>query len=141
MAKTSTKKSSTASAKRATAPKFTNGLSRPTLKTGEKYIGAIVSADGKGHHTILLPGDESGTHAEMMAWAKKLGGDLPDRVEQALLFRDHRDQFKRDWYWSNTQLADASGCAWFQSFGYGDQYWDIVCFRFRARAVRRVAIQ
>ncbi|TAK84332.1 MAG: DUF1566 domain-containing protein [Betaproteobacteria bacterium] len=128
-------------AKRVTAPKFTPGLSRPTLKDGEEYIGAIVGADGKGHHVILLPGDEAGTHADMMASAKKRGGDLPDRVEQALLFRDHRDKFQRDWYWSNTQRAGGSDYAWCQGFGYGGQDWHYVSHRFRARAVRRIPIR
>ncbi len=135
------KKGNGSRAKRVTAPKFTHGLSRPTLKDGEEYIGAIVGANGKGHHVILLPGDEAGTHADMMASAKKRGGDLPDRVEQALLFRDHRDKFQRDWYWSNTQPAGGSVFAWCQYFGGGDQYWSHVSYRYRARAVRRVPIQ
>lgn len=124
----------------ATARKVSKAAA-PALKKGEKYIGAILGADGKGHHVVLLPGDESGTWADMMASAKKRGGDLPDRVEQALLFRDHRDEFKRDWYWSNTQLADDSDYAWCQNFGSGDQGFYYVSGALRARAVRRVPIQ
>lgn len=112
-----------------------------TLAKGEKYIGSITGADGKGHHIVLLAGDESGNWQAMKEWAKKAGGDLPDRVEQALLFRDHRDEFKRDWYWSNTQRAGDAGCAWNQGFGYGAQGYSGVSSNGRARAVRRVVIQ
>lgn len=110
------------------------------LAAGEEHIVSIVGADGKGHHTILLPGDKSGTWKAMKKWAEQLGGDLPDRVEQAVLFRDHKEKFQDDWYWSNTQPADGADCAWCQSFGYGSQSWDYVSNRFRARAVRRISI-
>lgn len=116
-------------------------LARPALEKGEEYIGAIIGADGKGHHIILLPGDELGTHADMLAWAKKQGGDLPDRVEQALLFRDHRSKFQRDWYWSGKQLAGDESYAWCQLFTDGYQDWNHVSDLCRARAVRRVPIQ
>lgn len=113
----------------------------PALKNGEKYIGAIIGADGKGNHVILLPGDESGNWKDMLASAKKRGGDLPDRVEQALLFRDHRDEFKRNWYWSNTPYAGDAGYAWGQYFTYGYQFYNYVSYNYRARAVRRVPVQ
>jgi hypothetical protein len=113
----------------------------PALKKGEKYIGAIIGSDGKGSHVILLPGDESGTWKDMLASAKKRGGDLPDRVEQALLFRDHRDEFKRDWYWSNTPSGGAAYFAWGQNFNYGNQNCNHIGNDFyRARAVRRVIL-
>lgn len=140
MAKTSKKKGSTSSAPRAPR-KAHNALSRPALKKGEVYVGAIINAAGKGHHVILLEGDVQKNHADAMAWAKEQGGDLPDRVEQALLFRDHRDEFKRDWYWSNTPYERDSGCAWYQGFDYGYQSASTVSYASRARAVRRVPIQ
>ena len=53
--------------------------------------------------------------------AKKKGGELPDRVEQALLFRDHKDKFKEQAYWSGVSHADDDACAWSQSFNWGNQ--------------------
>jgi hypothetical protein len=95
-------------------------LAIPALKKGETYVGAIAGPDGKGHHVILLAGDKEGlTWSAALEWAKAQGGDLPDRVEQALLFRDHRAAFKRDWYWSNTQTADDERWAWYQYFRHG----------------------
>lgn len=124
-------------AKKAAAKKGT----LPVLKKGEKYIGAILGADGKGHHIVLLPGDERGDWKAMMAAAKKRGGDLPDRVEQALLYRDHKSEFQKDWYWSNTPYAGDAGFAWDQDFGGGTQSCGNVSGSDRARAVRRVPVQ
>lgn len=131
--KTSTKKS----APKAAAPIT---ITRPALAKGEVYVGAILGADGKGHHIILLPGDESGTWQAMLDAAKKRGGDLPSRIEQAMLFAGHKDKFKREWYWSNTPHASDPDYAWVQVFVYGSQYDYRKVNGYRARAVRRVAI-
>ena len=112
----------------------------PPLKKGEAYIGAIVLADGSGHHVILLPGDESLPWKAALAWAKKKGGDLPNRIEQAMFFADHKDKFQNAWYWSNTTYAGYAVYAWLQSFGFGLQYGLLKSYVSRCRAVRRVAI-
>jgi len=114
----------------------------PELQQGEIYVGAIIKKDGTGHHIILLPGDkDAGNWQDAMDWAKDTGGDLPNRVEQSLLFADHKEEFKKDWYWSNATHTNNSEWAWYQYFYYGDQYDDrkssLNC---RARAVRRLEI-
>ncbi len=116
-------------------------MQRPELKEGEVYLGAIINPDGTGEHSILLPGDkDDGKWQDAMDWAKELGGDLPNRVEQALMFDKSRDQFKKDWYWSNTTHEREAGWAWFQHFyvGYQDNFSK--SSELRARAVRRVPI-
>ncbi len=115
---------------------------RIPLAQGELYLGTIISACGtKRHHTILLPGElEKANWKKAMEWAAELGGDLPDRVEQALLFATMKDQFKESAYWSNTQHAANSGFAWCQNFGYGYQDYDYEGYELRARAVRRLEI-
>jgi hypothetical protein len=75
-----------------------------------------------------------------MEWAASIGGDLPDRVEQALLYKHLPDQFKKEWYWSNTQHSDYSDYAWYQYFLNGDQYGLRKGSKLRARAVRRSVI-
>ncbi len=117
-------------------------LSLPELREGETYVGAIVSADGThSHHIILLPGDQEGlTWEDAMKWAASLGGDLPNRIEQALLFATQRDQFKPDWYWSNTLYASGASSAWYQSFSYGYQDDGHIGSQCRARSVRRLPI-
>ena len=118
-------------------------LTRPTLAEGETYLGAIVSADGTySHHTILLPGDHDDcTWQAAMDWAKSLGGDLPNRIEQALLFATLKDQFKKDWYWSNTLHASVASYAWFRYFDFGGQGNDHFRGQCRARFVRRLPLQ
>jgi hypothetical protein len=113
----------------------------PQLKEGEIYAGAIITPDGTGNHVILLDGDNDEADWETQKeWAKSIGGDLPDRVEQALLFKHLKDRFKEDWYWSNTQHASISGYAWYQYFYNGSQLSITTYNKLRARAVRRVAI-
>lgn len=115
-------------------------FTQPELKEGEIYVGAIVNPDGTGNHIILLDGDnDDADWNTQMEWAKSIGGDLPDCVEQAFLFKHHKDQFQKDWYWSNT-LHEDTRFAWRQGFSYGHQYDGYTYGQFRARAVRRVAI-
>ncbi|WP_176076889.1 DUF1566 domain-containing protein [Burkholderia dolosa] len=113
----------------------------PPLAEGEVYVGAIGDKNGDFHHVILLPGDsDEATWQEQLDWAKRIGGDLPTRVEQAMLWANHRDLFESDWYWSNETHHRDSGCAWYQGFddGYQDDYPKGAALR--ARAVRRLPI-
>jgi hypothetical protein len=117
-------------------------LQIPPLADGELYVGAIGDKNGDVHHVILLPGDnDDATWQDQMDWAKRIGGDLPDRIEQSMLFANFRDQFKKDWYWSNTTVVGYDAYAWCQFFLNGTQYDGYKdtndC---RARAVRRLAI-
>lgn len=113
------------------------------LANGERYVGTIISACGtKRHHTILLPGEiESSTWKKSMEWATGLGGDLPDRIEQALLFAFMKEHFLEAYYWSNTHGSSDSNDAWVQIFGCGYQNCYDKSYVFRARAVRRIEIK
>jgi len=117
-------------------------MNKSELNEGEVYAGAIINPDGTGHHIILLPGDNDDINREAaMEWAKSIGGDLPDRVEQAMFYKNMPDQFQQDWYWSNTQHASDSDFAWIQYFYSGGQSYYRKSWEGRARAVRRVAIE
>ena len=116
-------------------------LQIPPLAEGEIYIGCIGDAAGNLHHVILLPGDnDDATHEAQLEWAKSIGGDLPTRIEQAMLWANHRDQFQQDWYWSNETHHSESGWAWTQYFLNGYQGSHHKGLEFRARAVRRLPI-
>ena len=116
-------------------------LQIPPLAEGERYIGCIGDAAGNLHHVVLLPGDnDDATWEAQMEWAKSIGGDLPNRIEQAMLWANHRDQFQKDWYWSNETHHTESGWAWLQGFDYGSQSDSHEGNEFRARAVRRLPI-
>ncbi|MCA3235957.1 MAG: DUF1566 domain-containing protein, partial [Cupriavidus sp.] len=111
----------------------------PPPSEGEIYIGAIGDKNGDFHHVILLPGDNGdATWQAQMDWAKSIGGDLPNRVEQAMLWANFRDQFQKDWYWSNEVHHRESGWAWCQNFDGGCQGCLHQSYELRARAVRRL---
>ena len=111
----------------------------PELKQGEIYIGTIGDAAGNLHHVILLPGDYADSDWQAaMDWAKSIGGDLPNRIEQAMLWANHRDQFKKYVYWSNETPHSESGWAWCQYFNNGLQTSSNRNNELLARAVRRV---
>lgn len=116
-------------------------IALPTIAKGEIYVGGTIDASGCITHTILLPGEKADvTWKDALAWAKKEGGDLPTRIEQAMLWAYHRALFKQRYYWSNEQHAEVSSYAWSQSFYYGSQdYWR-QDGKYMARAVRRVTI-
>jgi hypothetical protein len=118
-------------------------LQIPPLSEGEVYVGAIGNKAGDFYHVVLLPGDnDDATWQAQMDWAKSIGGDLPTRAELVIAYEQHRDQFKKDAYWSNTPDTDTgySGWAWCQDFLIGSQTSYDKRYKLRARAVRRLSI-
>ncbi len=113
-----------------------------SLKPGEHYAGIILGKDGESsYHLILLPEDKDDINWDSaLTWAKEAGGELPNRREQALLYANLKEHFQAAWYWSNTQHASGSACAWCQSFTYGGQNFDTKSSELRARAVRRLLV-
>ncbi|QEZ48526.1 DUF1566 domain-containing protein [Cupriavidus oxalaticus] len=112
------------------------------LRPGERYAGLILGKDEEpGYHLILLPGAvEDKTWEQAKEWAASVGGELPTRREQSLLFANLRDEFEGAWYWSGEQYAGDSNFAWLQTFSDGGQDYGHKNNEFRARAVRRLTI-
>ena len=113
------------------------------LKPGEEYAGLILAKDGaKDYHLILLPGQANDVAwPDATKWAQTIGGELPTRREQSLLFANLKDQFELRRYWSGETHASASDSAWLQDFDYGGQNCLHTITKFRARAVRRLFIE
>lgn len=119
---------------------FPVSVQAPKPNPGELWLGAVITGKTM-EHIYLLPGDNDGASwQEQMAWAKSIGGDLPNRVEQAMLFASMKDQFKEAAYWSNEKHVSASEYAWCQYFYDGNQGCHYTSRELRARAVRRLAI-
>lgn len=116
---------------------------RIPLAAGESYVGTITTPGQYGsYHLVLLPGQVDGKNlADAMTWAESICGELPNRVESALLFATLKDQFDAAWYWTREEHASDSGCAWIQTFNDGYQSYSHEATKFRARAVRRLEIQ
>jgi len=112
-------------------------------KAGEVYAGMILGQNGEpDYHLFIIPGEAKGvTWAKAKEWAKKAGGELPNRREQRVLFANAKDQFSPEWYWSSQQHESDSGYAWNQNFNYGTQLITHESNELRARAVRRLVIE
>ena len=121
-------------------------LANPPLAEGEIYIGAIGNQTGDVYHLVLLPGDkDDAPQAAQIEWAKSIGGDLPNKLEAAMLFAHAKSEFKPEWYWTSETFVDPSdpddtAWAWVQHFDGGDQRYNRKDDDYRARAVRRLPI-
>ncbi len=124
------------------------GIVGPTILApaiDDQFGGGIYAGpteiDGKPAHLILLADEIYGVDWDAaMKWAASIGGSLPTRSEQRLLFANQKVVFKENWYWSCEQRADRPTSAWGQYFGIGNQYSDLKsCCEF-ARAVRRLPV-
>lgn len=114
------------------------------LKPGEIYAGLILGKEGQpDHHLFLLeakPANKLNWEAAK-TWATSVGGELPTRSEQSLLFANCGQEFEPYWYWSGEQDAGNPSCAWMQNFYVGGQDGYRKSYECRARAVRRLIIE
>jgi hypothetical protein len=149
--------------------KKTPARKRPVKRTARKTTPPIVAATGPtaaprigskgryGIYTGIARGRDGGpdyavevleatpndrlTWADAVKWATSVGGKLPTRNEQALLFANVPELFEPTWYWSGEQSAGDGSSAWSQYFFGGTQYTTHATNKLRARAVRRLPIQ
>lgn len=113
------------------------------LADGESYAGISRDAEtGAWHHLVLLAArSEDHTWQGAIDWAKSVGGDLPSRMESALLYANLRDKMDQDyWHWTATPYAGDERDAWIQTFSNGSQYHNPKASYLRAVAVRRVPV-
>jgi len=112
----------------------------------EHYAGVILNKDGElSHHLILLPGEAIEINwSEAVQWARKIGGELPEPNEHALLYANLRNHFEHNYeeldYWTAMERPQYKEYAYTQNFATGDQVYDDKDASKRARAIRRVAI-
>ena len=134
--------SAVAKAEPSVKPALTAWL-KQILNKGEHYAGVVIGKDGlPSYHLVLMAGSVSDVSWHVAkAWAEKIGGDLPTRQEQALLFANLKGQFEPRAYWSSEQHAANAACAWYQDFLNGHQSYSGKSASLRARAVRRLIIQ
>ena len=110
------------------------------LAAGEHYAGAVLDANGQHRaHLVLMAAKPEGdlTWQAAMEWAEEVGGALPTRQEQALLFANCRPHLQPCWHWSCEEHENAS-YAWVCYFLYGYQLIHLKSFEGGAVAVRRV---
>jgi len=116
------------SAKRPHVARRTPGKAAAILNTSGLQKGEIlagISTDGKSAYRLAvmeIDGIEQTNHAAALAHARKLGGDLPSRIDGLVLHGALKEKFKTDrYYWTNEDYAGVSSYAWTQWFGNGGQ--------------------
>ena len=109
-----------------------------TLQPGEHYAGAVLNEDGliKHHLVLMAPRASDLTWQAATDWAARVGGELPTRQEQALLFANCKPHLEERWHWS----AETNGAsyAWHCYFVSGCQRFGSRSFEGSAVAVRRL---
>lgn len=114
------------------------GLIAPAPRQGERYVGSILLPDRTGKYIYLRPEkSDKNDWGHQMTWAASVGGELPDRVEGALLFATMPEGFEKEAYWTREQHAADSDGAWGQGFNGGSQGTFSKGSKLRARVVRR----
>ena len=111
------------------------------LSPGEHYAGPVLDQNGQiEHHLVLMahrPTDKLNWQAAM-DWSARVGGSLPTRQEQALLYANCKPHLKPGWHWSCETHEDDASSAWGCHFGNGVQNNSHKSNEGSAVAVRRV---
>lgn len=115
---------------------------KQNLKEGEIYAGIVLGKNGQqDHYLILLAATTQPLNWESAkTWAISVGGELPTRSEQAILYGNLKSEFEPRWHWSYEEYDDLTDYIWVQSFDNGGQSYSHKLEEYRARAVRRVPI-
>jgi hypothetical protein len=111
-----------------------------TLRDGEHYAGVVLDEFGNHLHHLALISEQAEsdvTWDDATAWAKSVGGELPTRQEQSLLFANCKKHLKAEWHWSSEVHEKDASYAWLCCFGHGGQNFDSKSFEGSAVAVRR----
>lgn len=95
------------------------------LQPGEHYAGVVLDEAGQViHHLVLMAQrpDKKLTWQAACEWAASVGGELPSRQEQALLYANCKPHLEPVWHWSGETHEDDASYAWgcFCNYGYQD---------------------
>ena len=113
------------------------------LAPGEHYAGAVLDANGQHvHHLVLMAAKPEGDldWKAALEWAEKVGGALPTRQEQALLFANCKSHLQPRWHWSCEEHETEASYAWYCRFLNGTQDNYRKSFEGSAVAVRLIPL-
>lgn len=116
----------------------------PALQPGERYGGIALDDQGTPTHHLVLMALRPATRLNWQAamdWAASVGGTLPTRQEQALLFANCKAHLERTWHWSGEEYEGDASYAWYCNFRNGDQNNLRKSYEGSAVAVRRLVVQ
>ena len=111
-------------------------------RPGEHYAGVVLHDDGTpSHHLVLMaarPGERLAWQ-DAKGWAAEVGGALPTRREQSLIYAHCRAHVEHEWHWSSETYEGDASYAWCCGFLDGTQYLLRKSFEACAVAIRRFA--
>jgi len=113
------------------------------LQPGERYAGMVLDDAGQLKHHLILMAQRPGKKLAWqpaMDWAASVGGTLPDRQEQSLLYANCKTHLPEGWSWSSQTHADDASCAWCCYFTSGYQSDDHKSYEGSAVAVRLIPL-
>ena len=113
------------------------------LQPGEHYAGPVLDASGFiVHHLVLMAQRPTSklNWQDAMDWATSVGGTLPSRQQQALLYANCKPHLKPEWHWSCEQHETEASFAWECTFSYGGQDDTRKSYEGSAVAVRLIPI-
>ena len=113
------------------------------LEPGEHYAGAVLDADGNHMHDLVLMPQRHGKRLnwkDALAWAEEVGGALPTRQEQSLIFANCKPHLEGVYHWSCEEYESDASSAWHCNFGHGYQDYVHKTNELAAVAVRLIPI-
>ena len=111
------------------------------LEPGEHYAGAVLDAGGNHMHDLVLMPQRHGkrlTWKAALEWAEEVGGALPTRQEQSLIFANCKPHLEGVYHWSCEEYEGDASYAWYCGFRYGTQVSIHEGLELAAVAVRRL---
>ena len=110
---------------------------------GGIFAGVITQQDGTHCAVVMLPNQPATklNWQDAMDWASSVGGTLPTRQEQALLFANCKPHLDPVWHWSSETHEDDASYAWICGFSNGLQNTNHKSYEGSAVAVRCVKLE
>jgi hypothetical protein len=111
------------------------------LQPGERYAGMVLDQDGRLVHHLVLKAERPESNLNWknaLEWADEVGGYLPNRQEQALLYANCKSHLKPEWHWSSETYEGDTSYAWYCYFNYGSQSFSLKSYEGSVVAVRRI---
>jgi len=111
------------------------------LYPGEHYAGAVLDADGNHLYDLILLPQRHGKRVNLNAaleWAEEVGGALPTRQEQSLIFANCKPHLEGVYHWSCEEYEENDSYTWISYFNSGHQINHHKKGELAAVAVRRV---
>jgi hypothetical protein len=119
-------------------------ITQVPLNPGDRYAGTPLNLKGQPTHHLVLLAARPSTPMDWeaaKAWAASVGGELPTRQEQALLYANCKPHLTGTFHWSGEEHEENASLAWDCYFDGGNQSYGHKSREGSAVAVRRLPLE